>query len=64
LIQRVDGMSKKGWIGKNGKYQTMKKITCKHCDKKFYNNGFSTHEWYCKRKHQDNFINCKRVYIP
>ena len=47
----------------NFPYKTMKKIICSYCGKKFYNNGFSTHEYYCKRKHEDIFTNCERVII-
>ena len=39
-----------GWSGKNGKYKTMKKIKCLYCGKKFYNNGFSTHEYFCWKR--------------
>ena len=47
----------------NFPYKTMKKITCKYCGESFYNNGFSTHEYYCKRKHEAIFTNCKRVIV-
>jgi len=56
-------MKENGWLGKKGKYKTMKKIKCPFCFKNFYNNGFSTHEYYCKRKHQDIFTNCERVIV-
>ena len=42
--------NKDGWHGENGKYKTMKKTACRYCGKKIYNNGISTHEYYCKKK--------------